>query len=336
MVAPTSLQHEGSPVQGHAALCPRGGDVGRHRLRFVRQLRGGGVAGLDCAQPLLVVCDDCGHETHWRCKSTRASRCGSCSETYRRRLVRIAETGLTDSAGFVPYLLTLTGPGTTASHRRWDPSLDSAHPRLSKIRALGAREVCGCEIQRGEAGAWNASAGRRWNHFRTTLARSVEGLEFARFVEVQEKRGVLHLHVLVLSPVALDVVVLQRLALAAGFGCVLDLQRITDPARSARYVSKYVTKAADAREDVPWVRDHVDEDTGEVRAVRTPARYRTWSASRGWPCTMGQIRAVAAAQARARAEALRSLAGVQLDGQALGLVLPGHGGPAPPAAVVPG
>jgi hypothetical protein len=86
------------------------------------------------------------------------------------------------------------------------------------------------------------------------------------------------------------------LAVRAGFGCVLDLR----PVRSGRdvrsvcsYVSKYVTKSSDQRQDVPWSRivQVLDEETGELSDLVNPdPTYRTWSASRGYGLTMRAIR----------------------------------------------
>lgn len=174
------------------------------------------------------------------------------------------------------YLLTLTAPPEDA-HQAWVPDWDRRTPR----------PVCEChEATVGGLGLWNASASARWNVLRGALRRLAPGLEYFRAVEVQE-RGAVHLHVPLWSPVPLSVHEVQRLAVRSGFGCVLDLQEVTDPERAARYVGKYVTKAADGRDAVPW--DEVNEHTGEVVSV-DEAAYRTWSSSRGWGMTMKVVR----------------------------------------------
>jgi len=178
------------------------------------------------------------------------------------------------------YLLTLTAPG------RSEHSLPSG-------------DICPCTPAGGvDLADWNASAAGRWNVLRGAIRRLSPDLEYLRAVEVQ-KRGALHLHVIVWSPVALDRAHLRRLAIGNGFGHELDLAPIVPGSRKhAYYVAKYVTKACDSRDEVPWRSDVVDLVTGEVQRLHTFAVYRTWSASRGWGLTMKEVRQIAA---RARA-----------------------------------
>jgi hypothetical protein len=97
--------------------------------------------------------------------------------------------------------------------------------------------------------------------------------------------------------------------MTAGFGCVLDLDPIQPgDLRAAAYVSKYVSKATDTRDEVPWVADVADESTGEVRPMHTSARYRTWSASRNWGMTMKALREALREAAIRRAARLLELA----------------------------
>lgn len=151
---------------------------------------------------------------------------------------------------------------------------------------------------------WNASAGGRWNRLVQDLRRELgDKVEYFAAKEVQ-RRGALHFHVLVRSsdgrPVALSGGVLRALAIRHGFGHSVDVQPVAP--NHAAYVSKYVSKSADARHRVPWKgwghRTHRDLDraTGEVTEVRTRVRtfdptYRTWSASRGWGRSMAEVRA---------------------------------------------
>jgi hypothetical protein len=113
--------------------------------------------------------------------------------------------------------------------------------------------------------------------------------EYFRVVEVQ-KRGALHLHILVWSAEPLPRGQVQELALAAGFGCQVDLSPLS-PQRHAHYAAKYATKATDQRGAAPWAVDVVNTRTGEVTRGRAPARYRTWSSSRQWGLTVKQVRA---------------------------------------------
>jgi hypothetical protein len=92
-------------------------------------------------------------------------------------------------------------------------------------------------------------------------------------------------------------------ALAAGYGCVVDVEPVRSSEKAARYIAKYVTKASADRSVVPWER--LDLETGEVSG-KSPT-YRLWSSSRRWGVTMKEIRAVQAAQAAQRAMYLREL-----------------------------
>lgn len=281
MAASTILPSRDRSGADGAPRCLCMGVRGLHVLGY---LPGGRVSGLDCEQPLRVRCALCSGFLVWACRAHRASKCLPCSERYRRRLIRVAESrpraGLAlPDAGHGAFL-TLTAPGTRP-HRRWTPGR----------RGGGAPCVCHAAVLVDGLGAWNASASACWNRLRTALSRSGR-LEYFRAVEVQ-KRGALHLHVIVWSAEPLDVGVVQAAALAAGFGCVVDLSPL-DPARHPGYVAKYATKGSDARQVVPWRRivQVLDEDTGELEELINPdPSFRTWSASRGWGLTMREIRA---------------------------------------------
>lgn len=275
---------------------------GRRRAERDRELLAR-LSGSDCENPLLAECEDCGRGERWPCSCHRETRCRPCAARYRRRLVRVAESGCGRPTGYL-YFLTLTAPG---EHRH-------VNTRTG--------EWCPCTPDGGvDLAAWNASHSARWNHFRTVLRQGVPELVFIRGVEVQQ-RGALHDHAIVHSPVPLDVEELRALAMRAGFGHSIDLAPIEPGSRKAAYyISKYVTKACDSRESVPWVAETVDELTGEIRVRPVTARYRTWSSSRQWGLTMAAVRSICAAQARARAERLRqesvALVAAQLDAQVL-------------------
>jgi hypothetical protein len=261
---------------------------------------------------LLWRCDLCGREEARRCQNHRESRCKPCSGRYRRRVRRVAEAGTRRPTGYL-YLLTLTPPGTRRHCKRgngceWKRrGQDCQHP-----------DACECTPAGGvDLGEWNPSAAAKWNHLRTLIRRDEPGVEFFRAVEVQDGkhradghgRGALHLHVMTWSPTPLDIAHLRTLALRAGFGHSVDLAYCEPGSRrAAYYVAKYVTKACDAREDVPWVAESVDLRTGEIARGPVTARYRTWSTSRGWGMTMAAVRADAAAYAATRAAALAATA----------------------------
>lgn len=294
---------------------------GHHRLRVKGYLLGPRPVWLDCARPLQVVCVDCDYETRWACSGHRESRCKPCAARYRRRVRSVAESGTRRTSGW-QYLLTCTAPGREA-HR------------------MPSGDWCPCTPPGGvDLAAWNASHSRRWNHLRTRLRRLVPGLEFFRGVEVQ-KRGALHDHAMVWSPKPLSVKVIRELALAAGFGHSVDLAPAPSGSKQAAYyVSKYVTKATDSREDVPWLAAghvleadegghlvDVDTLTGETRPAR--ASYRTWSCSRQWGLTMAAVRSECALVA---AELRRELEMRQMSEFVAGLgdvLLPDETPPAP-------
>ncbi len=207
-------------------------------------------------------------------------------------------------------MLTLTAPG------------DRAH-------ALPGGAPCPCTPPGGvDLPLWNATHSRRWNHFRTVMRQDVPEVQYFRGVEVQA-RGALHDHALVWSPTPLVVSELRKVALRAGFGHALDLAPIEAGSKKcAYYVSKYVTKATDSRDLVPWLAHTVDVETGEITAEVVAGRYRTWSMSRDWGSTMAEVRAASAVYARLKAD---QAADRDLE-LALDLLLDSLGGVPEPAA----
>ena len=249
----------------------------------------------DCHQPLRAVCEHgCGEEQFWRCHVSAEVKCGPCSERNRKLLVRIIDQGLSDRADHGHrYLLTLNAPGDPG-HSRYIPGKPGKHG------------PCPCWDHGKTLGHWNAGESACWNRLRLALARFTGGFAFIGSVEVQQ-RGALHRHVIVHSPVALLVEDVHALALAAGYGCVMDLQEIRTPAKTAWYISKYVTKSSGQRQEVPWEADVPDRETGEIRRMKTTATYRTWSAAQSWGYTMKDLRERMQLEARRRATYLREL-----------------------------
>jgi hypothetical protein len=179
-------------------------------------------------------------------------------------------------------MLTCTAPGSDA-HRD---------------KTLPGKPWCPCTPFGGvDLAEWNASHSRRWNHLLTLLRREYPGIQFMRGVEVQA-RGALHDHAIVWTSTGLNVARVRELAIRAGFGHSVDLAPSPPGSkRAGYYVSKYVTKACDSRESVPWAAETVDVHTGEISRGRIHARYRTWSCSRSWGLTMREVRALAQEQA---------------------------------------
>lgn len=241
-----------------------------------RYVRVGEHTGIDCDRPVLILLS-CGAYLATYCASRSSADCVPCSWRYRRLLARKIDTGMTQAGHF--YLLTLTAPGDRLHH-------------------LPSGAVCPCTPEGGtDLGTWNPSAGRLWNRFRTELRRQTPELEFSRHVELQ-KRGAIHLHVIVRSPVPLDRFAIRRLAMRCGFGHSSDLSPIASLRAARAYVTKavtgYVTKAVSDRQAVPWDHDVVDLETGEIRAERSKATYRITSSSRSWGMTLKAIKAAQA------------------------------------------
>jgi hypothetical protein len=271
---------------------------------------------LVCERPRWLVCMGCGARSLMRCRRASRARCGPCSETYRRQVRQVALRGMM-AHGRDVFVLTLTAPG------------DRAH-------RLPSGKLCECTPEGGvHLGQWNASLGLRWSRFMDALRYRFGDVQYLAVKEVQ-RRGALHLHVPVVfrgeRPAVIELAELRRLAVAHGFGHEVACDRFDPQSKRGRlvasYVAKYVTKAATDQPEVPWV----DRRTGEVG----PARWRTWTASRQWGCTMGQVRAQAAEWVRVGAGAGRRpqverVAVAPLDpytvcsGMAVGEPLPGVG-----------
>lgn len=275
-------------------------------MRVVGSVQPGKGTRLDCERPLRAVCrEGCGHVEHWRCDSYGCEHCG---EVKKRRLHRLVDNGAAIHLGngLLGYFLTLTAPGTS-DHLRWYQG-----------KRPSRRVACECHDHGHSDGLWNRRESSCWNRLRTSLTRDRDVI-FAGAVETQH-RGMLHRHVLLFTDRELLHEEVQALALAAGYGCVLDLEPVKSVEKAARYIAKYVTKSSGERAAVPW--EDLDPETGELVGKR--ATYRLWSSSRRWGITMREIRSVQAAQARARAMYLRELQALLAD-EAGGLALESAG-----------
>ena len=297
-------QSDSEPVSRPGAATRSSGTCPHRGVRVVGQVRRSPGTRMDCDKPLRVVCGECGETTYWPCDTYG---CPECGEKKRRRLTQVVDMGASShlANGLRGWFVTLTAPGRK-DHLRWYQGQRPAR-----------RPSCECHRHGRSDGQWNAQEAKCWNRLRTAWARR-QDVTFIGSVETQV-RGMLHRHVVVFTDGHVGHEDLQALALAAGYGCVLDVQELTTAKEVARYVAKYVTKSSADRPNVPWVATVVDEATGEVRDMHTRATYRTWSSSRDWGVTMKQLRAVAAAQAQARARHLEVLAEVLAADQAVGL-----------------
>ncbi len=323
MVAPTSVHEAPDSVESHR-LRVVGYLHGSRAARILRQIavRPDMVPSRDvCASPLLWRCEAGCCVDARPCGNHRESRCTPCATRYRRRVGRLIEAGATSfgrTTSGHSYLLTVNAPGNPG-HNRWIPG------------RAGLHGVCGCEESRAAGdGVWNASASARWNLLRTRLVQEHPGLAYARCVEVQ-RRGLIHLHVVVHSPTALSSQRVQELALSAGFGCVMDLAALDDPGKSARYLAKYVSKSVDQRGELPWVREMVNTETGEVTVQLHPT-FRAWSSSQNWGVRMADLIAASRRAVAVAAERRRELEAAILEELASGdtNVPPAGRDPSPP------
>jgi hypothetical protein len=254
-------------------------------------LRLGRIDGSTCVQPLQLVMS-CHRMRERPCDVRDSDRCAPCAERNNRRLRRKFEEGIRTAAGYV-YLVTLTAPGEVG-HQRFVPGVRGRHG------------VCGCESSCPDLAAWNEAAAGHWNHLATLIRRRYPGTQYARVAEVQ-KRGAIHHHIPIAFPEPVDVAWLHAAALAAGYGCVIDVDPVKDPAQVAAYIAKYTTKGGRDRTLCKWSKLLVDVETGEVTRERCWPTYRAWSSSRDFGPTIAYLRSLAREQAQSRARQLRDL-----------------------------
>ncbi len=252
--------------------------------------------GLACLRPVCLV-SRCGYERRVPCGTSRSLKCLPCAVSYRRRMVRMIQSGLTKHAGRHLYFLTVSSPGNQ-QHRAFVP-------KTLYVPGMH-RPQCPCHESMQSVAEWNPRAGQCWNRLRTGLRRLSPGLDFVRVAEIQNGtrrrdgvgRGAIHHHNILACDDVLDVVKVQELALAAGYGCVIDLVEL-DPSQGIdAYLTKtlghklgeYLTKASDERANTPWLADVADPDTGEIVKMHTMPTYRTHSESRAWGDTIKVIK----------------------------------------------
>lgn len=200
------------------------------------------------------------------------------------------------------YMLTLTAPGS-AEHSP-DGGRRLCECTTTERLPNGTPRMLNDEVALAE---WNGLVGRNWNNFVTDLRRMLGvPVEYSAAKEIQA-RGALHLHV----PIRFGgwserlnrrdrsgcPFLIKKLAMRHGFGHSVDLREVAgdDIERVSWYPAKYVSKAAAARDDAPYMHPV----TGELGR----GRWRTWTASRNWGDTMAAIRAAQRAWAQEAAAA---------------------------------
>ena len=255
---------------------------------------------IDCSFPNILRCSSCEAFKAVACNTSNADRCQSCALKYVGRVSQVARSGV--RVGVEGLFLTLTAPGETEHFLPNGKACPCTPPAVGGVPATDFAE-------------WNMSLSKRWNHFLKDLSRlggfdlfddagnRIQGLIYFRAVEVQ-KRGVLHLHVLLKHrlnrPLSLGLSLVRELAIKHGFGHSVDLQRLD--AGHASYVAKYASKSAsNSRRSVIWAKEKevnkivVSESTGEVfsftviKEIPCPT-FRTWTKSRLFGLSMKQIK----------------------------------------------
>lgn len=277
-------------------------------VEFVGQLGYGSAGG--CVSPSQLRCLRCGAIGFARCKATRESRCPSCARQYRGQVAMVVRDGLEQIGDGMGLFLTVTAPGDRI--HGWDNygvpcrctpegGVDLAQFNASfTVRLNRVIEA----IKRGEASArTRPRLVRRGSGKVLERLRQVVPLEYVGCREVQDGsrrsdgvgRHALHAHLIMFrsdgKPLQLNKKLLRDLLIEHGFGHAMKLDRIggIQHGRKARsvervawYVAKYVSKAVDCRERVPW--------RGADGVQRLGGCYRAWSASRGWGQTMAGVR----------------------------------------------
>lgn len=133
----------------------------------------------------------------------------------------------------------------------------SGLPQVDGIKAVGMTLTApGGDL---DVDSWNLQSGACWNRLRTAVRRVYPAAEFFRVIEFQ-KRGVIHLHVIVRGVSFIPHGLLKSLAVRAGFGPVVWLTRYHQRGAVAKYLAKYFLKDVD----------------------KTPGGLHVFSESRGW------------------------------------------------------
>jgi len=249
-----------------------------------------------CDRPQVLHCVRCAAVVSRRCGSSRARVCEPCSASYKGRVARLVRAGT-------------RGQSRESARRKGQRAVWSKTGLFVTVTAVGddvhwitdrrGRPVrmCTCTPPGGvDLAKWNAGASQRWRMLIQRIRRDHgRDVEYLRVVEVQE-RGALHYHVVFRrrsgAPLRMSRAYVRRVAMGLGFGHDVDVRPYA--VEHARYVAKYVAKAADERPDVPWDgrRWVVNEVHGGRWPIRThDANYRTWVASRGYGDTMAQVKA---------------------------------------------
>ena len=261
-------------------------DDGRHRWIY----SGRAEEGIDnCERPHWMACL-CREKFLGRCNRSARSVCGPCSESYRRRVGRIFQSGFTDRPTDRVLLATITAPGDTEHF-------------------LPRGDRCPCTPPEGtDIALYNATASKRFNRWMQDLRRQYGPVQYARAAEIQDGkrrrdgagRGALHFHVLIRAERSGQILkdygerdpycAMRLLVEEHGFGHELDVQIVA--VSTSWYCAKYVSKSADARSSMPWL----DLETGEL--ISGNGRYRTWTASREWGLTMKALRRIQRAWAQ--------------------------------------
>lgn len=256
---------------------------------------------LDCSNPQTLVCLACGDCLWVRCRSSRRSRCASCSVRWLRRQQHEMREALTSAlrSGREMWVLTVTFPGFG-----------------------GCKHWCACHEARqkfgADVGVWNGTFTERFNDLVTEVRRLLGvDVQYERCLEPQKGDRIKDGHAPTWAfhgHVALAVAVQstrgaslatwskskwRKLLAAHGFGHSFVLRPIEcreDAADAVRYVTGYAKNVADELRAAPYVHP--------VSGERQPSRCRAFTSSRMFAETAALMRYRFAAQCR-RADEVR-------------------------------
>ena len=184
------------------------------------------------------------------------------------------------------FLVTLTAPGA-AGGLHFDRTICGHEVGQCSNKDHGASGTV-CKVERVPAARWNGTAPKRWNNWITDLRRVLGvDVQYSGAWETQ-RRGMLHRHVLVYArgvTVQRFYDVGKEIAQRVGFGEQFQADPISgleseEIAKACGYIASYVTKCGDE------LATCVNPRTKEL----VQGSYRRWSASRGYGCTMAQVK----------------------------------------------
>ncbi len=140
--------------------------------------------------------------------------------------------------------------------------ISNADSRVLFVTVTAPGEAAGLDSPEAIS-VWNAGASKHWNHLieliRQAFPAARKSIQFFRVGEVQA-RGAIHYHLALRGLQWLPKELLQKLAVQAGFGYIVDVRLLRNIGGGVSYFAKYLLKDVKA-----W-----------------PTGRRVWSCSAGW------------------------------------------------------